>query len=130
MPLPPQPDRSGWSARTHAYHGMISARCPSATNLRVHPEKSHPGNGRHPDDIGKARPRRELLSSRRLVNRAAALDPVLERAEIEHFHIAHVLQDLAPQRRASARGAIEDHGLVLREGLVVIRRFRIGTEFE
>src|SRR5437667_800438 len=54
--------------------------------------------------------------SRLALHRAAGRDPVLERTQIEHLGVAQLLQRLAGERRASARGAVEDDGLGLREG--------------
>src|SRR6185437_1677505 len=46
-------------------------------------------------------------------HRAAGIGPILEAADIVDMAIPHVLEHLAGQRRAAARGAVEDHVLVL-----------------
>src|ERR1051325_6537253 len=66
----------------------------------------------------------------RLIDRTAALGPVLERAEVIDLVVAHVLEHLAGKRRAPARGAIDDERLVLGKILVVIGRLRIGAAFQ
>src|SRR5437016_5101565 len=43
-----------------------------------------------------------------LVDRAAAFSPILEGAEIVDAVVAHVFEHLAGQRRAPARGAIQN----------------------
>src|SRR4249920_3923711 len=66
----------------------------------------------------------------RLVDSAAGLSPILEGTEIIDQIVAHVFEYLAAERRASARGTIEDDCLVLDEILVVVGRLGIGTEFQ
>src|SRR5205823_7929495 len=55
---------------------------------------------------------------------------LLEAADIVDRGIAEILQRLADQRGAAARGAVDEEGLVLLKGRVVIGAFRIGAEFE
>src|SRR5207248_3063493 len=55
---------------------------------------------------------------------------LLEAADVDDIAVAEILQGLADQRRAAARGAIDQHRLVLLEGFVVIRALRVGAEFE
>src|SRR4051794_17079795 len=43
------------------------------------------------------------------LHRATALGPVLEAPQVAHVLVAQLLQYLAGQRRAAARGAVEDH---------------------
>ena len=54
-----------------------------------------------------------LAGSGRLLDRPAALGPILESAEIENLPVAHLLEQLAGQSRAPARAAIQDQRLVL-----------------
>ena len=60
---------------------------------------------------------------------AAAVDPTLEATEIAHVDVAHVLQGLAGKRGSAARGAVQDHGLVAIECVVIIRAVGISAEF-
>src|ERR1044071_9317278 len=55
---------------------------------------------------------------------------LLEAADIEDLAVAEILQRLAAERRAAARGAIDQHRLVLLEGFVVVRALRVGAKFE
>src|SRR5947209_3416676 len=66
----------------------------------------------------------------RLVDRASAFGPILEGAEIVDLGVTHVLEYLAAQGRAPARGAIDDDGFLLGEILVVVGRLGIGAEFQ
>src|SRR5215470_9414524 len=66
----------------------------------------------------------------RPLDRTTALGPVLKRAEVIDSVIAHIFENLATQRRAPARGAIDDHRLVLGKILVVGRRLGIGPELQ
>src|SRR5262245_43590646 len=77
-----------------------------------------------------APPMRRRPGLGRLVDRASAFGPILEGAEIVDAVVAHLLEYLAAQGRASARRAIDDHGLVLGEILVVVGRLGIGAEFQ
>src|SRR5262245_31567557 len=58
-----------------------------------------------------AKPRATGLG--RLVDRASAFGPILEGAEIVDAIVAHLIEHLAAQGRASAGRAIDDHGFVL-----------------
>src|SRR3954470_347674 len=66
----------------------------------------------------------------RLLDLAALFGPVLEGADIVDLVVAEILERLAGQRGTAARGAVEDHGLVPGEILVVIGRVRIGTKLQ
>src|SRR5260221_10986689 len=66
----------------------------------------------------------------RLVDDATRVGPILEGAEIVDLRVAHVLEHLAAQGRAPARGAIHDDGFILRKILVVVRRFGIGAKLQ
>src|ERR1700730_16656578 len=66
----------------------------------------------------------------RLVDSAAGLSPILEGTEVIDPIVAHVFECLATERRASARGTIEDNCLVLDEIRVVVGRLGIGGEFK
>src|SRR3974390_2344276 len=61
---------------------------------------------------------------------AAAFGPVLEPAEIVNALIAHVFENLAAERRATAGAAIDDHILILGKTLVVRGRIRVGVKFQ
>src|SRR5882757_10706725 len=56
--------------------------------------------------------------------------PVLEAADVIDLSVTHVLEQLARKRRSPAGGAIQDHRFILVEILVVVRRFRVGAEFQ
>src|ERR1700682_1767090 len=68
--------------------------------------------------------------ARRLFDRTAAFDPILEGADVEHLAKAHVLEYLGSQRGTSAGCAVQDDGLVLGEILVVVGRLGIGAKFQ
>src|SRR5262249_16151825 len=53
------------------------------------------------------------------LDRAAGVDPCLEAAQIAHIAVAHVLQGLAHQGRAAARGAVGDYRLAAVERSVM-----------
>src|SRR6185437_5484176 len=63
-------------------------------------------------------------------DRTAAFSPILEGADVVHLAVAHILEHLAAERRAPARRAIEDDGLVLGKILVVVGRLGVGAEFQ
>src|ERR1700741_1384159 len=65
-----------------------------------------------------------------LLDGAAGRHPVLERSQIADVAIAEFLERLAAKRRAAARGAVDDHGLVPDEGGIVVGRIRIGAELD
>src|SRR5215470_1318592 len=67
---------------------------------------------------------------RRFLDYPAAFGPVLESAEIIDPLVAHVFEHLAGKRGAPARTAIEDHGVVLFEVVVVVGRIGIGAKLQ
>src|SRR5436305_8168196 len=62
------------------------------------------------------RDRRKSALSR--FGREAGFGQFLEAAGVEHGSVAEILQRLAAQRRAPARGAVDEHRLVLPAGAV------------
>src|SRR5262249_59452862 len=72
--------------------------------------------------------RRSPAGLTRLVDRAPAFGPILERAEVVDLAVAHVCEHLAAQGRAPAGGAIATDGFVLGEILVVVGRPAIRSE--
>src|SRR5262245_46507462 len=79
---------------------------------------------------GRCAPGRVRPGLGRLVDRASAFGPILEGAKIVDAIVAHLLEHLAAQGRASAGRAIDNHGFVLGEVLVVVGRLGIGAEFQ
>src|SRR5215204_5614762 len=65
-----------------------------------------------------------------LVDLAAGLDPVLEAAEVVDLLVAHILEQLARQRRAAAGSAMQDHRLVERQALLGGGGREIGLELQ
>src|SRR5262249_48650287 len=65
-----------------------------------------------------------------LLYRAAAFGPVLEPADVVNALIAHVFENLAAERRATAGAAIDDHIPILGKTLVVRGRIWIGAKFQ
>src|SRR5262249_43563616 len=123
---PSHPDRLGLS-QAHQPHARESARAQNVTSQRSAAAWLHPryvlvavAMGHEPDLRSIHQPRRSPAGLGRLVDRAPAFGPILERAEVVDLLVAHVFEHLAAQGRAAARGAIENDGFVLGEILIVV----------
>src|SRR6266403_3964582 len=60
----------------------------------------------------------------------AGVGQLLEAAGIEDGPVAGVLQGLAAQRGAAARGTVDKDGLVFLKSRVVVRALRVGAELQ
>src|SRR5215468_397821 len=94
------------------------------------PQSGHQLNALGCPLSAKKRTRHRARNRCLLLHRAAAFGPVLEPAEVVNALIAHVFENLAAERRATAGAAIDDHILILVKTLVVRGRIRIGAKFQ
>src|SRR5215468_6781097 len=94
------------------------------------PQSGHQLNALGCPLSAKKRTRHRARNRCLLLHRAAAFGPVREPAEVVNALIAHVFENLAAERRATAGAAIDDHSLILGKTLVVRGRIRVGAKFQ